>query len=368
MKKIVLLSLILGLIWSCENAHEKNTAFTIKGTIKNYKDSLIFLKVREDGKWVSLDSAKVEDGKFSLKGHTEQAQIAYLLNQSKNIAVQIYLESADMTVDADAEHMFDAKITGSNIHDSLDVYNKQVQVYNDKLQDCYKQYQNARQNKDEKLLKKIDSLFISFDEERTNFIKKYIARHTSSPAVPYILYKELSYDLEPDEMEVMLSKIDKSLWSSKYYKIIEDKIKILNKVAVGKKAPDFTLNDTSGNPVSLYQFTEKYVLIDFWASWCRPCRAENPGNVKLYAKYKDKGLAIFGVSLDKDKEAWTKAIKKDGLTWTQVSDLQGWNCAPAKLYGVSGIPHTVLLDENKIIIAKNLVGEELSKKISELLD
>jgi peroxiredoxin len=132
-------------------------------------------------------------------------------------------------------------------------------------------------------------------------------------------------------------------------------------------APDFTMNDTTGNPVSLSSFRGKYVLVDFWASWCGPCRAENPNVVKAYNEYKGKNFTILGVSLDKTKDAWEKAIKDDHLAWNQVSDLQYWDNAAAKLYGVQAIPANFLIGPDGKIVAKNLRGDALENELSKIL-
>ena len=150
-------------------------------------------------------------------------------------------------------------------------------------------------------------------------------------------------------------------------KAIAAQIAKLESTAIGQIAPNFTITTPEGESISLYDIKGKVKLIDFWASWCGPCRGENPHVVEIYKEYHPKGLEIFGVSLDNNKEAWVKAIADDGLVWKHGSDLKGWQSAPAQLYSVSGIPHTVLLDENNKIIAKNLRGDELKQKIAELL-
>jgi peroxiredoxin len=150
------------------------------------------------------------------------------------------------------------------------------------------------------------------------------------------------------------------------YVKLSQRVETLKNVAVGETVTDFTLNDPSGNPVALSSFRGKILLIDFWASWCGPCRRENPNVVKLYNDFNDKGFEILGVSFDEDFNRWVGAIEDDQLTWPHVSDLQGWGSAAGKLYGINSIPATVLVDREGTIIAKNLRGEELRKKLEEL--
>jgi peroxiredoxin len=146
-----------------------------------------------------------------------------------------------------------------------------------------------------------------------------------------------------------------------------DKLVTFDKTAaVGQPAPDFKQNDTAGHPVSLSSFRGKYVLLDFWASWCGPCREENPAVVSAYGKYHPRGLEILGVSLDQKEDSWKKAIRADKLTWTHLSDLQYWNNAVAKLYGVQGVPQNFLIDPGGKIIARGLRGQDLDKKLEEI--
>ncbi|NOZ34931.1 MAG: AhpC/TSA family protein [Chlorobi bacterium] len=368
MKKIIIAIFLTSLIWSCKTSSEDTSGFNINGTVTGFQDSIIFLKKREAGKWETIDSCVVKNDTFTFKGRIEQPEMYYLLNKKTDFFIPIYLENSTISVIADVKNPENVKITGSKAQDAFNSYNKEVKIYNDKLKDLYKQYSDAQEKGDNALTEKIDSSYSAVDKEKTAFTKAYIGSHNKSIVIPYILYHELSYSASIDELDSLLSLIDTSLSVSPYYKIINDRIQILKNVAAGKKAPVFTLNDTTGNPISSAQFQGKYLLIDFWASWCRPCRVENPNNVKLYADYKDKGFEILGVSFDKDRNAWIQAIKNDNLTWMQVSDLKGWNSSAGKLYGINSIPHTVLIDKNGIIIANNLRSDELRAKLSELLD
>ena len=169
------------------------------------------------------------------------------------------------------------------------------------------------------------------------------------------------------ELKATRAKISSELAGCPYVKDLDGIIKQLENVQIGKVAPEFSLPDTAGVSVSLSDFRGKYVLLDFWASWCPPCRRENPNVVKAFNEYKDKNFTIVGISLDKDKSKWMKAIADDNLAWTHLSDLKYWDSEIPALYGVRGIPANVLLDPDGVIVAKNITGEDLHKKLKEVI-
>ncbi len=200
--------------------------------------------------------------------------------------------------------------------------------------------------------------------DKIEFVKKMVKENPTSPACVLFISA-----LNPEEYFEYHESLSKGLKPYADNKLIADFIKQtknIKNLSAGGQAPEIALPNPDGEIKKLSSLKGKYVLIDFWASWCKPCRMENPHNVKLYKEYKDKGFEIFAVSLDKDKNAWTNAINKDKLVWTNVSDLKFWESEAAKLYGVKGIPYTVLLDKDGKIIAKGLRGDKLSLKLKEI--
>jgi len=368
MKKIILISLLASFMYACNQSPVENSGFEITGKISGYDSGMVFLKKRILGEWIIVDSTNSKNGEFSLSGNVTSPEMLYLFFGNDKDLSKVFVENSKISFTANIDSLANSTITGSKSHDAFFQYSNEFKVFENKSSDLYKQYTNAKKEGNEDLMKEIETNYDKLYEEQIDFVKNYINTHKASFVTPYIISRELIHSLDVNELDSVLNNLDKKLDSPVYVIQLKERLTVLQKVSIGKQAPDFSLNDTLGNSISLSSFKGKYVLIDFWAAWCRPCRAENPNNVKLYKKYKDKGFEILGVSFDDTRDAWVKAIKKDGLTWTQISDLKGWKCEAGKLYGVMSIPHTVLLDKEGKIIAKDLRGEELNKKIAELLD
>ncbi len=203
-------------------------------------------------------------------------------------------------------------------------------------------------------------------QDKEELIKQILANPKDENSIQ-LIQRLNSYDPDPKEMKVYFKKLDKSVRKSTKGKIFERYIQAVENSSVGKKAPGITQFDLEGNPYSLQDLRGKFVLVDFWASWCPPCREENPKLVAIYQDFKDKNFEILGVSFDRDLKAWKKAIDDDKLTWKHISDLQHWNNGAAGVYGIKAIPQNVLVNPEGIIVARNLHGDDLRKKLEEIL-
>jgi peroxiredoxin len=216
--------------------------------------------------------------------------------------------------------------------------------------------------------KELEDEYYKLMDEQKNYTLQFIDQHPNTILAAFILQQV--NDIALENLDMQLSKFDSIMSKTPYVEALKNKAEIMRKCAVGQKYIDIRMQNPEGKEIALSDYVGKgkYVLIDFWASWCGPCRQENPNVVKLYNDYKDKGFEIVGISLDADKNSWVKAIADDKITWPQMSDLKHWENEGAKLYNVRSIPATVLIDKDGIIIADKLRGEQLRNKIAELLD
>ncbi len=333
------------------------------------------------GQWVyigtfthDIDSVQTAPGKFTFKLPIQKGEGGiYLLKigrtYGENNFLMLYLDRGVVNISGNGPNFKGAKFSGSQFVKDQRNY-EEVQTKNPVIKEAdtvYRQYDAAYKTKDTVLMKQLRPKLDEIDSIRTELSKQWIEQHPSSPVSAYVLYRELRYKLKLSEQEEVLNKLAPSAKDNALAKEIYHSIEIDKTTGPGRPAIGFTQNDTLGNPVALKDYRGRYVLVDFWASWCGPCRAENPNVVAAYNKFKDKNFTVLGVSLDKKKENWLEAIHKDHLTWTHVSDLKYWDNAVAKLYDIRSIPSNILIDPDGKIVAKDLHGEELDKKLSEIL-
>ena len=352
--------------------------FTINGTVgKLNTPSKVYLSFRQDKKTIT-DSATIKNGVFELKGKVSYPVKAKLIlnhtgkvvqNQQTTDFIELYLEKGIITVTS-KDSLIKAAIVGPVVNaenrrltEQLTTAQNQKKVI---MAEYYaasdekkssKEFQDETEKKYNAILKEIQRIETAFIRDNPNsYVSLDIVRNTGG-SIPNV-----------EVLDSLFKSLTERVRNSTLGKELSERIDKLKLVAVGAMAPDFTQMTPDNRPVKLSDFKGKYVLIDFWASWCGPCRAENPNVVKVYNQYKDRGFTILGISLDNEKarEAWLKAITKDQLTWTQVSDLKGWYNEVAALYSVKAIPQNFLIDPSGKIIAKNLRGGELEVKLKEI--
>ena len=357
--------LLMIIIWGCSD-HISQNDFSLTLNITGELEQKIYLSKRDAGKWVNIDSSSVVTGEIVLNGQIKDPEMFYL--RSGQNLTNIFIEAGKITFTAHADSINKGITNGSKAQEELDSFNESISLITEQLDTLYNQYREAVKNDDQVRLEELSELIDTKDDERLARTIDYAYANNKSIVSAYLIMTN-NYYLELAELDTITSNFDNSIKQTKYVELLLDRINNLYKVSIGSSFTDFTLNDTTGNPIALSSLIgENYLLIDFWASWCGPCRRENPNIVAVYNDYNSKGFDIIGVSLDTDKNNWIKAIEKDSLTWSHVSDLQGWNNAAGKLYAVNAIPHSVILNENGTIVAKNLRGEELRDKIAELLN
>lgn len=369
--KISAISLLVALLINAFNGlAQKPISFTIKGTVKGNKHKKIYLHHKWNNNFFT-DSAIIKNNAFVIKGTTPEINMYWFTFENNPNALPnapFFIDQSDINVSINEDSLYNARIKAGKEQEYYATYVSLMKKFGVQQQQLYQKYNEAVQRNDGSTITQLQSEFATLNENVKKTLKDMIKAHPNSPVSGYIIYQEFNNNpnISVQELEQIVSYLDKKFLDTKFGKLAMQKLNQINGTAIGKKIMEFEQNDPDGKKINIRSFEGKYVLIDFWASWCGPCRMENPYVVAAYNKYKDKGFTVLGVSLDQNKNAWLKAIEKDGLTWTHVSDLKGWGNEVAQSFGISSIPQNILIDKQGIIIAKNLRGTALEEKLKEI--
>ena len=347
-------------------ACSSDPAYKISGTVEGIADGeTIYLQEAKGRELIKLDSAVVANGAFTFNGRQDAAvnrYITYTPAEGKRIMADFFLENGNITIALGEE----SKIAGTPNNDIYQAYKTESAALNKEIMAMYEKGKAEEMTDEQKaeMEKTLEGLY----NKQNDLIYNTIDANITNP-VGIHLWPGNSYSMELEQLQALAAKVPAEYKSNERIAKLLKRIEVLAKTAVGQKFTDFTLPSPEGNPVKLSDIIakNKYTLIDFWASWCGPCRREMPNVVAAYKEYNKKGFGIVGVSLDSDAEAWKKAIKDMGMTWDHMSDVKGWECEGAALYGVNSIPATVLVAQDGTIVERNLRGEAIKEKLAELL-
>lgn len=364
MKKITYLLALAAVFAACNSG---NKGYTVTGTIEGATDGdTVFLQTVEGRQLVKMDTTIIKDGTFIFEGTQDTAVSRYVSYQSEGkegMTMDFFLENGKINIKMSQN---EASATGTANNDIYQEIRVQLNDVNKQMMEIYNSMSDTTLTDEQRQAKgqKMDEL-----QDKTVAISKAgISKNITNP-VGILLLKQNFYYMDVAELDPLMPQIPAAFSNDETIIKIKNNVEKMKATAVGQKFTDFEMLTPEGKSVKLsdYAGKGKVVLVDFWASWCGPCRREMPNLVEAYAKYKGKNFEIVGVSLDRDGEAWKDGIKKLNITWPQMSDLKYWDSEAAKMYAVSSIPHTMLIDGEGTIIARGLHGDELEAKLTEVI-
>ena len=368
-KSVFVAATVLGLTNACQNAAAAD-GYEISGQLKNAPaGTVLHLSELTSNQFVEKGQAKTDaDGKFTLKGATATAGIYQLKVDEANQVLLLLDNKTHVQLSGDAKSLpATYAVKGSKDTEVLRQLTQVMQGTKGQLEGLSQRFNAAGQAGKTEEMKTIEKEYYVIQGRNTAQVKNLIRQNATTVVGGFAVGAFLNPEEEFPFADSVAAVQRKANPNSPFTKELTARLEPLRATATGTQAPEINLPTPGGPKLALSSLRGKYVLIDFWASWCGPCRQENPNVVKAYNQFKDKGFTIYSVSLDQDKAKWEKAIAADGLTWHHVSDLAGWNSVAGAASGVKSIPQSFLINPQGKIIAKNLRGEALAAKLAEVL-
>lgn len=369
MHKILFIS-FLALLVSCQ----EEKGYSISGTVENAPDGQkIYLAElnEENNQTTTIDTLEVTGGKFSADlPEKDKPTLSFLTLEGTKGNVLFVANNNPIEFKIYKDSLFASEVSGGEDNEILYSYFNDVRESNEKQAKQRNEMMEAFRQKDSAELNRLQQKQKKMADENLER-KKNIVRENPNSIVSVLILQEIanSQMVSSSEVKELFNSLSSEVQDSRLGSMLQDTIDRMSKVEIGSKAPNFSAPTPDGEELALNEVLGKVTLIDFWASWCKPCRDENPNIVRVYEKYHDQGLNIIGVSLDRpgQEDKWKQAIEEDNLGWNQVSNLMFWQDPVAAEYGVRAIPAAFLLDENGVIVAKDLRGEDLGNKVAEML-
>lgn len=355
---------LAGALALCSFAPGKEKGYTVSGNIKGLKDQELYLTYGTLNH-STIDTLVTHNGSFSFKGTTPEPMAAMLFTKDYRVKIDFYIENGSIDVKANIDSIQDARVKGPAVTNEFARFNDSIWANRKVAMQLAQKAYDLKTAGDTVNAALFQQQFETKYNSEFVFRRMYIENHPKS----YVALHELQFyasDKTLDNTRKYYAAFDNQLKETIQGKEIAGRIATLGRIEAGKQAPAFVQDDVNGQPVALNSYKGKYVLLEFWASWCHPCRGESPNLVKQYKNFNSRGFEILSVSLDNVKDNWKEAIAKDGLLWTQVCDLKGWKNDVATLYGIQAVPANFLIDPNGKIVAADLRGEALEKKLTEL--